>query len=91
MNQQHENVTESGIEPETFPLLEIRSTIGAISEQFSGSHIPALYGFKSVSIFLNNINLAKRYIPNKFGEVWLEIRSYVLSIYADIHDFTEKS
>ena len=43
LNQQHENVTESGIEPETFPFLEGRSTIGAISVRFSDSHIPTLY------------------------------------------------
>ena len=43
MNQQYENVTESGTEPETFPLLEGRSTIRAIWVQFSDSHIPALY------------------------------------------------
>ena len=43
LNQQHENVTQSGMEPETFPLLEGHFTIGAISERFSHSHIPALY------------------------------------------------
>ena len=42
MNQQYENVTESGIEPETSPLLEGRSTFGAISVRQPDSHILAL-------------------------------------------------
>ena len=50
LNQQHENVTESGIEPETLPLLEGRSTIEAISVRFSDSHIPGLYSLVVYSI-----------------------------------------
>ena len=42
MNQQYENATKSGIEPETFPLLEGHCTTWAVSEQQPNGHILAL-------------------------------------------------
>ena len=43
LNQQRKNVTESRIEPETFPLQEGRFTIRAISVRSPERHISALY------------------------------------------------
>ena len=56
MNQQCENVTESGIKPETFPLLEGLSTIGAILVRLPDSHILALYAL-ALHPILHNADL----------------------------------
>ena len=59
LDQQYENVTESGIEPETFPLQEGHSTIRAISVRLSDRHIPALYTLVIHPILKNATQMLK--------------------------------